>query len=78
MGQAYQADGISRAEELLVKEKEGQRLLKYFRSDAFICRLEIDRNIVYLFLFFCIKFMAEYTDMFYDKIKKTGKTHRRI
>ena len=35
-------DRASQAEELLVKEKEGQRLLKYFRDDAFICALAIE------------------------------------
>lgn len=35
-------DRASEAEELLVKEKEGQRLLKYFRDDAFICALAIE------------------------------------
>lgn len=35
-------DRASEAEELLVKEKEGQRLLKYFRDDAFICVLAIE------------------------------------
>lgn len=35
-------DRASQAEELMVKEKEGQRLLKYFRGDAFICALAIE------------------------------------
>lgn len=40
---------------------------------AAIRRLEVYRNIVYLFLFFCMKFMAKYTDVFYDKTKKQAK-----
>ncbi len=35
-------DHASETEELQIKEKEGQRLLKYFRDDAWICALAIE------------------------------------
>lgn len=35
-------DRASQAEELQIKEKEGQRLLKYIREDAWICTLVIE------------------------------------
>lgn len=35
-------DHASEAEELLIKEKEGQRLLKHVRDDAWICALAIN------------------------------------
>lgn len=35
-------DHASQAEELQIKEKEGERLLKYFREDAWICVLAIE------------------------------------
>ncbi len=35
-------DHASGTEAMLIKEKEGQRLLKYFRDDAWICALAIE------------------------------------
>lgn len=35
-------DRASAAEELQIKEKEGQRLLKYIREDAWVCALAIE------------------------------------
>lgn len=39
-------DHASEAEELLIKEKEGQRLLKHVRDDAWICALAINGKIL--------------------------------
>lgn len=36
----------SAAEEIQIKEKEGQRLMKHFREDAFICALAIEGNML--------------------------------
>lgn len=35
--------------------------------------LELYKNNVYLFLFFCMDFMAKYTERYRDKIKKKEK-----
>lgn len=35
-------DNASEAEEMQIKEKEGQRLLKYIKEDAWVCALAID------------------------------------
>lgn len=35
-------DGVSRAQELQILEKEGARLSKYLREDAWVCALAID------------------------------------
>ena len=36
----------SAAEEIQIKEKEGKRLMKHFREDAFICALAIEGNML--------------------------------
>lgn len=36
----------SAAEEIQIKEKESQRLMKHFREDAFICALAIEGNML--------------------------------
>ena len=36
----------SAAEEIQINEKEGQRLMKHFREDAFICALAIEGNML--------------------------------
>lgn len=39
-------DHASSAEEAQIKEKEGQRLLKYVREDAWVCALAIEGNML--------------------------------
>lgn len=39
-------DHASQTEEMQIREKEGQRLLKYLREDAWVCALAIEGNML--------------------------------